>query len=354
MEKIYDLLDIDLKLFDGGAAGAAGEGTSATGGTQAGSVDTQQGRSASIGGPRRMEGSDGEKPKAAVPPVSSRRQTEAAGRRPPNASVTAGGGADGAAPEKGSDAGSGKQTKTETPEERVARYKALVGGEFKDLFTADTQRIIDQRFKETKGLQESLAAQRPVMDFLMSKYQAKDPAGLFAAIQADESQWQAMADAAGKTVEQFKTDWFAEQQRKDMEAELAAVRREQFTQRKIAEWTKEAEEVQKTYPDFLFEQDIKDREFAALLRAGVPMKLAYEVRHMPDIVAGAAQKAADEREKAVTEAIRARGARPAENGTSAQNPVAVTTDVSKMTREERAEVARRAAKGEKITFRPSI
>ncbi len=51
-------------------------------------VKVDKHRSASISGPRRMEGSDGEKPKAARPPVLSRRRTEAAGRRPLNASVT--------------------------------------------------------------------------------------------------------------------------------------------------------------------------------------------------------------------------------------------------------------------------
>lgn len=306
MNEHYDLLDMDLTLFDGGTAGDGGGEGSGAGETQAGSVDTQQGKT---------------------------------------------GGAAESAAKTGSDAGSGQQqAKTETPEERAARYKAMVSGEFKDLFTADTQRIIDQRFKETKGLQESLRAQQPVMDFLMSKYQVKDPNGLIAAIQADDSLWQNMADAAGKTVEQFKADWLATRQREAMQAELKQFRQEQFFQRQMSAWENEAKALRETYPDFDLEAEIQDKDFQRLLRSGVPMRMAYEVKHMPDIIAGEQKKAADEREKAVIEGIRARGGRPAEIGSSAQNGVTAGVDVSKLTREQRADIAKRAAKGERITF----
>lgn len=302
----YDLLDMDLATFDGGAAAGEGGNGSATGGSQAGSAVTQQSET---------------------------------------------GGASEDAEKKGSDAGSGQQqAKTETREERVARYKAMVSGEFKDLYTADTQRIIDQRFKETRGLQESLDAQRPVMDFLMSKYQATDPQGLMAAIQADDSLWQAMADSAGKTVEQFKAEWLSERQREAMQAELKRSQQELFFRRQMGIWEGEARELKEVYPDFDLEAEVQDKDFLSLLRSGVPMRLAYEVKHMNDIVTTAKKTAADEREKAVTEAIRARGERPAENGASTQNGVTTGVDVSKLTREQRAEIAKRAARGETITF----
>lgn len=301
MEKRYNLLDVDLKLFDGGEGGASG----AEGGTQAGPAVTQPGKT--------------------------------------------GGAAEDAAG-KSSDAGSGQQAKTESAQERQARYKAMVGGEFKDLYTADTQRIINERFKETRGLQEALNAQGPVMDFLMAKYKAKDPASLMAAIQADESQWQAMADAAGKTVEQFRSDYMAQRQREAMDAQLRQSRQELFYQRQMAAWGEEAKAVQAAYPDFDFEAACQDKDFLRLLQSKVPMRLAYEVMHMPDIVAGAKKAAADERERAVTEAIRARGDRPPENGGSAQNGVHSAVDVGHLTREQRAEIAKRAARGERITF----
>ena len=306
MHKKYDLLELDLALFDGGAAGGGGGDGSGTGGTQAGSAGTQQGNTGEVA----------------------------------NAAKT------------GSDAGSGNQTgQTETPEQRMARYKATLE-EFKDLHTADMQRVIDKRFKETRGLQEALEAQRPLMDFFKDKYPtAKDPASLMAAIQADESQWQAMADAAGQTVEQFKADYISSKQREKMEADLARANQELFYRDQMSRWEAEARAVKETYPDFDLATEIRDKTFQSLLRSKVPMELAYQVIHFPDIVAGAERAAADRREKEVTEAIRARGSRPAENGGGTQNAVATATDVSKLNREQRAELAKRASRGETITLR---
>jgi hypothetical protein len=49
--------------------------------------------------------------------------------------------------------------------------------------------------------------------------------------------------------------------------------------------------------------------------------------------------------------IRARGLRPDEGGLNAQQAAAQShTDVSKLTREQRNEMARRALRGERITF----
>ena len=62
------------------------------------------------------------------------------------------------------------------------------------------------------------------------------------------------------------------------------------------------------------------------------------------------QSAARAAEKQVVDTIRAKGARPAENGTAAQSAFTVKDDVSKLTREDRAEIARRAARGDSISF----
>ena len=85
-----------------------------------------------------------------------------------------------------------------------------------------------------------------------------------------------------------------------------------------------------------------------MLKAGVPVKLAYEVRHMDEIKAGVAQNTAKQTEKQVVESIRAKGSRPSENGTSSQSGFTVKDDVSKWSKKDRAEIAKRVARGETI------
>ena len=55
-------------------------------------------------------------------------------------------------------------------------------------------------------------------------------------------------------------------------------------------------------------------------------------------------------EKQVVDGIRAKGARPAEVGMTSSSGFIIKDDASKLTRQDRAEIARRATMGEKIRF----
>ena len=85
-------------------------------------------------------------------------------------------------------------------------------------------------------------------------------------------------------------------------------------------------------------------------REGVPIQHAYEVVHMDQIKAGVAAMQAKATEKQVVDGIRAKGARPQENGTTSQGAFIVKDDVSKLSKRDRAEIIRRAARGEHIEF----
>lgn len=116
-------------------------------------------------------------------------------------------------------------------------------------------------------------------------------------------------------------------------------------------WLREAEAARAEYPELELCRELEDPRFLAMVCAGVGVKTAYEVTHLDAVKAAVAQAAAREREKAVTDDILARGARPAENGVGAQNALRAKIDVARMTRAQRADIARRAGLGEVITLR---
>ena len=126
---------------------------------------------------------------------------------------------------------------------------------------------------------------------------------------------------------------------------------QQAAQQQLRKWYSESEQVKSLYPSFDLSAEVKNPEFLSMLRAGVPVQHAYEVIHMAQIKAGVAQMTAKATEKQVVAGIRAKGTRPAENGTAAQSAAfTVKDDPSKWTRKDRAEVARRVARGETITL----
>ena len=331
------LLDITLSLFDGGAA-AGGDGAGAA--APAGQSGTQGGSQAAPGSTRR--GKSGEFQNV----MYGKQEREAAAD---------GSGADGQKAQP-SVAGKGKeaevQTTSSTRDEKRKAFMDLVNGEYKDIYSEETQRIINRRFRETQNLEERLGRNQPVIDMLMQRYKIADGdiGKLTAAIENDDAYWSEAAEEAGMSVEQYKQ--FQKLQRENA-ALLKAQRQQQSqqaAQRQLQKWYTEAEQVQSMYPDFDLNAEVKNPQFLSMLKAGVPVQHAYEVIHMDDIKAGVAQQTAQRTEKQVVDGIRAKGARPQENGTAAQSAFTVKDDVSKLTRKDREEIARRVARGEIIKF----
>ena len=328
------LLNVSLRLFDGeggAAAPAAGEGApggGTQGGSQASPAPTRRGKSGDF--KNVLFGKQGSDPTAAGSEPSAEGQAQ------PSA------------------AGKGKEgdvvTTSNTLEERRKAFQELVNGEYKDIYTEETQRIIDRRFREARNLEQQAAKQQPVIDMLMQRYKISDGdmSKLAQAVENDDAYWSEAAEEAGMSVEQYKQ--FQKLQRENA-ALLRAQRmrqNQQAAQQQLQKWYGEGEQVKAVYPDFDLSTESKNPQFLAMLKAGVPVQHAYEVIHMDEIKAGVAQNTARKTEKQVVDGIRAKGSRPAENGTSSQSAFTVKDDPHKWTKQDRAEVARRVARGETI------
>jgi len=112
----------------------------------------------------------------------------------------------------------------------------------------------------------------------------------------------------------------------------------------------EGEKLKERIPEFDLGTELKDPLFEALLRTGVPLETAYRAVHLEELAAKAAESAKEELQRRITEDIRIRGLRVPENGIYANCGVSLSRDVSALSREQRADYARRAARGEKITL----
>ena len=86
------------------------------------------------------------------------------------------------------------------------------------------------------------------------------------------------------------------------------------------------------------------------MRNGNSVEHAYKVLHFDELTQNAARVAAQTADAQAQARIKQKASRPSENGTSSQSAVIVKNDVSSLTRKERAEIARRVQRGEKIVF----
>lgn len=340
--KSENLLNIRLDLFDGGAA-AGGDGAGAAAPASQNGDGAKGGSQAAPGSTRR--GKSGEF------------QNVLFGKQSAPAAAGEGGGQEGQ--QQSSVAGSDKDkqpgvtTTSDTLEARRKAFQDLVNSEeYKDIYTEETQRIINRRFRETQNLEQQVARNQPIIDMLMQRYKISDGdiGKLTAAIENDDAYWSEAAEEAGMSVEQYKQFQKLQRENAALMRDQQQRRSQQAAQQQLQKWYGEAEQVKGVYPSFDLNAEVKNQQFLSMLKSGVPMQHAYEVVHLDDIKAGVAKMQAKATERQVVDGIRAKGARPQENGTTSQSAFTVKDDVSKLTKSERAEIARRVARGEIIKF----
>ena len=207
-----------------------------------------------------------------------------------------------------SQSGGNSSLDAEGKRDKDAEFDALIENEYKEQFTKKVQKIISKRLREVKTVKEennTLTEEKKV-----------------------------------ELIKRLVMENRALKARFENEKRSAEVKNRTDELKKQIELAKEA------YPDFDFEQEIKNPEFVRLIKVGVNVKEAYEVVNIDSII----DKNSKNAEKKVVDSIRAKSSRPAENGSEGGSGILLSGNASKLTRKERADLAKRAAKGEKISF----
>lgn len=240
---------------------------------------------------------------------------------------------------------------TATPD-RNAEFEKLIKGEYKDLYDARMQDTIQKRLKGTKETVDKYNALTPTLELLGKKYgvDASDIEALTKAIEDDDSYYEQEAMENGMTVQQLKDFKRMQRENAELRSQMQEQKRQENANKLYASWMNQAEEAKKVYPGFDMKSEMNNPEFVKLLRSNVDVRTAYEVLHKDEIIPAAMQFTAKTVEQKLTNKIIANGARPSENGMNSQGAAVVKSDVSQLSKADRAEIIRRVQRGEKIRF----
>jgi hypothetical protein len=236
--------------------------------------------------------------------------------------------------------------------DRQAAFEALIKGEYKDLYDARMQDTIQKRLKGQKETVDKYNALTPTIELLASKYgvDATNIEALNQAIQEDDTYYEDEALEKGMTVQQLKEVKKMERENAALKAQMEEAQRQENGKKLYAQWMGQAEEAKKVYPSFDLRAEMNNPKFVDLLRSNIDVRTAYEVLHKDEIIPAAMQFTAKTVESKLAKSIAANGARPSENGMSSQSPAVVKSDVSQLSKADRAEIIRRVQRGEKIRF----
>lgn len=328
----YNLLDINLRLFDGAAAGAS-PGGNAAGEGAAQTVESalpKAGTNSGNGSGRRSKAGEYDN-------VVFGKQGDAPAAQTADS------------PDAG---GKGEGNAQKDLEARRKAFQDRIKGEDKDLFQEEFQRVFNGRFREAKATEESLAAQKPIMDLLMQRHGIEDgdPTKLLKAIENDESYWRQAAEEAGYSVEQYKAVQKLERENAEFHRKEQLRIGQERANQQLRLWQQQEAEAKTDYPNLDLNTELTNPEFRDLLKNGVPVKFAYELIHRQEINDAIARTAAQNMEQQVTARMKAKAARPAENGTSSQSAAIVKDDVNQLSSRDVLEVAKRVGQGKKISF----
>lgn len=235
-------------------------------------------------------------------------------------------------------------------ESRRKVYMSLINGEYKDIHTDEMQKIINRRFKETKGYEEQIAQYREITDLLDAKYGTKDHQARVKAFRED-SMWDNAADEHGQSRDEYMGSLNKTVELNRLRANEEARLAEQNAREQAEKWDKDAAEVKAKYAEFDIRQEVDNPVFMEHLGKGLSMEDAYFLTHRDEITRRMVTDARTASEKAVADNIRAKGNRPAEAGTASTAGFTGAVNFKTMTAEQRAKIVEATKNGKAADWR---
>lgn len=248
------------------------------------------------------------------------------------------------------------QKTTEVPTDLNAEFEKLIKGQYKDQYDARVQDTIRNRLKgkdsQIADLTDKQNAVAPILELLAKKYgvDAADIKSLNKAIQADDSYFEQEAMERGMSVKDLKAIRKMEQENADLKRQMQEQQTKEKADKLYAQWLQQEQDTKKVYPSFDMQAEMQNPKFVDLLKSNIDVRTAYEVLHKDEIIPAAMQFTAKTVEQKIAKKIAANGARPDENGMGSRSAAVVKSDVSQLSSKDIAEISRRVARGEKISF----
>lgn len=248
--------------------------------------------------------------------------------------------------------GEGGQSGVET-KDLNAEFDTLIKGEYKEAFQARMNDAIQNRFKNAADYEGQVNQYQNMLAPLAQMYGLKvdDIEGLSNAIQNDDGLIAHKADEEGLTVDKYREHLKLQMEAARGREVQAAIEDERVKRETFARWDQEATALKEAFPSFSLAAEIDNTPgFGDYLDNGLSVEDAFFLSHKSSILSGASAQTAQQAQAQTIENFKSRAARPAENGMGSNPAVVRKTDPSKFSREDVLEVARRARKGEKISF----
>lgn len=352
--QLPDMVDgkMNLQLFaeGGGDGGAAGDGAEAAPAVQAPELRPAQERLAKRSRPGRAV--KAELPQSAAPTAPSEREPVSSADADPQT-------------EKESAPGEEKpeqEPKPTDPAEKRKAFGQLMQGEYAAEFEEALQRASEMAVQNVldnpavKGLMDALGEA-----YGIDVQSADNLAALTEAVKngkvKNDEYYETLAAERGISVKTAREmdRMKSELQRANAEKQRAeqirqAAEHQQRAAAVRAQWEAEAAQLKVKYPAFELDEVLNNPSVADMIRRGIGLEAAYRAAYFDQLMEASTARTAQQVEQGVAARIQQRAQRPAENGAHPGGAAEMKVDVAHMTAKQRAELAKRARRGERIVL----
>lgn len=259
----------------------------------------------------------------------------------------------GSAAASAGDGGTGESGQLATATNANGQVAPAQGTDFENYMKEhkdESDKWFSNRFQETFNkryapIKKELDANRGIMDMLATKYgieNSKDVESIRKALEEDDLLYAERAEANGRSIEDQKNWDRLERENRQFRQQREEAQRAQQIQQQMDEWDKQSQNLKQMFPTFNLDQELANPDFQNALRSGLSMERAFYATHGDEIFSGAMQQTAQAVRQATVEDLAARRTRPKENALGSGSSASVSKDVHKLTKEERAAIARQS------------
>lgn len=234
----------------------------------------------------------------------------------------------------------------ETAPDLNGEFESLIKGKYKEQYDTRVQDTVRKRLRSSHETVEKFKALTPALNLLAEHYgvDPTDTEALRRAVEGDDAFYKAQAQQRGMDVQSMKAIRALEQENQGLRQAAQDQHFQQYLLHRAIQWKQQADEAKSTYPDLDMNIECQNPRFRQLLGSGLDVASAYLLVHKDSLLEAAAQSG----RQMMASNLMATGKRPSENGTSGQSAAVMASDVASMSKADRENIRRRAARGERI------
>lgn len=216
------------------------------------------------------------------------------------------------------------------------QIREMYADDLKKYTDSITKDAVEKRLRREKGASQTLKKLQPLIDRAGRQYgiDPKDTDAVLKAVADDKSYYEQLAMKNGTTPEIEEELDKSRRETRELREEIAEREEADAIRENACRIMQQLSEVKARFPNFNFDEAMKNEEFAMLVKnRNVPLLAAYKAVSFDDEISRAMQTTAKTVEANVANRIKS-GSIPTENAMSGASPANVATDYSKLSLEE--------------------